>query len=100
MRWGLRILRGFLFMTWKRVATAVVLVPVVVGLVLWGSTEVVAIAIALVTLLALFEYFALGEAIGHRAYRFWTGTCALALVYVQWRTASEHRYYILGAKLT
>jgi len=47
-------------MTWKRVATAAVLIPVVVGLVLWGSTAIVALAVALVTLLALFEYFALG----------------------------------------
>src|SRR5258706_6021120 len=87
-------------MTWKRVATAAVLIPFVVGIVLWGSTAIVALAVGLVTMLALFEYFALGEAIGHRAYRFWTATCALALIYVQWRTASEHRYYILGAKLT
>jgi len=76
-------------MTWKRVATAAVLVPLVVSLVLWGSTAVVAMAIALFTLLALFEYFALGEAIGHRAYRFWTGICALLLIYAQWRAASE-----------
>jgi len=73
-------------MTWKRVATAAVLIPVVVGLVLWGSTAIVALAVALVTLLALFEYFALGEAIGHRAYRFWTATCALLIVYFQWLT--------------
>jgi phosphatidate cytidylyltransferase len=71
-------------MTWKRVATAAVLIPFAVGIVLWGSTAVLALAVALVTLLALFEYFALGEAIGHRAYRFWTATCALLLVYVQW----------------
>jgi phosphatidate cytidylyltransferase len=70
-------------MTWKRVATAAVLIPFVVGIVLWGSTAVMALAVALVTLLALFEYFALGEAIGHRAYRFWTGTCALFMIYVQ-----------------
>ena len=38
-------------MTWKRAATAAVLVPVVVDLVLWGSTAIV--AIALITLLAL-----------------------------------------------
>jgi len=56
----------------EAVATAVVLIPFVVGLVLWSSTAIVALAVALVTLLALFEYFALGEAIGHRAYRFWT----------------------------
>ena len=83
-------------MTWKRVATAAVLVPLTVGVVLWGSTAIVAIAIALVTLLALFEYFALGEAIGHRAYRFWTGTCALVLIYVQWRAVSEPAYKLAG----
>jgi phosphatidate cytidylyltransferase len=73
-------------MTWKRVATAAILIPCVVGLVLWGSTAVLAVGTALVILLALFEYFALGNAIGHRAYRFWTATCALLLVFVQWGT--------------
>src|SRR5216683_2633631 len=71
-------------MTWKRVATAAVLIPLAVGIVLWGSTALLALAVALVTMLALFEYFALGEAIGHRAYRFWTASCALLLVYLQW----------------
>jgi phosphatidate cytidylyltransferase len=76
------------FMTWKRVATAAVLIPCVVGLVLWGSTRLVAMATALVTLLALFEYFALGDAIGHRAYRFWTATCAILIIYLQWLTTA------------
>jgi phosphatidate cytidylyltransferase len=74
-------------MTWKRVATAAVLIPIVVGLVLWGSTAVLAVGMALVILLALFEFFALGEAIGHRAYRFWTASCALFLVFAQWEAA-------------
>jgi phosphatidate cytidylyltransferase len=76
-------------MTWKRVATAAVLIPCVVGLVLWGSTTIMAVGLALVILLALFEYFALGDAIGHRAYRFWTATCALVLVFVQWNAPTE-----------
>jgi phosphatidate cytidylyltransferase len=75
-------------MTWKRVATAAVLIPVVVALVLRGSTIVVALVLALVMLLALFEYFALGDAMGHRAYRFWTATCALIILYLQWLTTS------------
>jgi len=86
-------------MIWKRVVTAAVLIPFVVGLVLWGSTAVLSVAVGLVTVLALFEYFALGEAIGHRAYRFWTASCGLALVYGQWRTASEPAYP-LGGGLT
>jgi phosphatidate cytidylyltransferase len=73
-------------MTWKRVATASVLIPFVVGLVLWGPTAIVALAVGLVTILALFEYFALGEAIGHRGYRFWTAMCALLILYLQWLT--------------
>src|SRR5438552_18866330 len=73
-------------MTWKRVATAAVLIPFAVGIVLWGSTALLALVVALVTLLALFEYFALGDAIGHRAYRFWTASCALLLLYFQWLT--------------
>lgn len=83
-------------MTWKRVATAAVLIPLAVGLVLWGSTAWVALATALVMLLALFEYFSLGDSIGHRAYRFWTATCALMLVYVQWVAATERIYELRG----
>jgi phosphatidate cytidylyltransferase len=83
-------------MTWKRIATAVVLIPFVVGIVLWGSTAMVALAVGLVTLLALFEYFALGEAIGHRAYRFWTASCALLLIYVQWLMGDLPAYELSG----
>jgi phosphatidate cytidylyltransferase len=83
-------------MTWKRVATAAVLIPIVVGVVSWGSTAWVALAVGFITLLALFEYFALGDAIGHRAYRFWTATCALVIVYVQWIVAIESTYRLLG----
>ena len=76
-------------MTWKRVATAVVLIPLVVSLVLAAPTALVALAVALVILLAIFEYFSLGEAIGHRAYRVWTAACAMLLVYVQYLAAMD-----------
>src|SRR5438874_5340011 len=81
-------------MTWKRVATAAVLIPFVVGLVVRGSTAIVALAVATVTLLALFEFFALGEAIGHRAYRFWTAACALLLIYVQYLVAMDAQHSV------
>jgi CDP-diglyceride synthetase len=55
-----------------------------------------AVGLALVILLALFEYFAMGEAIGHRAYRLWTATCALALVYVQYLAAVSPSYALAG----
>jgi len=71
-------------MTWKRVLTAVVLIPFVVVLVLYGSTAVVAVGTGVFMVLALLEYFALGEAIGWRAHRAWTIFCALALLFLQW----------------
>ncbi len=70
-------------MTWKRVATAAVLMPVVIGIVVWGSTTMVAVAVAVLTAVALWEYFGLGEAIGHRGYRVWTVVCAVLLVFQQ-----------------
>jgi len=91
-------------MTWKRVATAAVLMPVVIALVLWGSTTVVAVAVAVLTAVALWEYFGLGEAIGHRAYRAWTVVCAVLLIYVQWIAAYDNRvtdrvYFLFGHPL-
>ena len=47
-------------MTWKRTATAVVLIPFVVALVLFAPTAWVALAVALIILVALFEYFSSG----------------------------------------
>lgn len=80
----------------KRVLTAAVLIPAVVLLVFEAPTAAVSLAVALVILLALFEYFALGEAVGHRAYRFWTASCALVLVYLQWLATIETSYEIVG----
>jgi phosphatidate cytidylyltransferase len=86
-------------MTWKRVATAAVLIPFVVGLVLFGSTVWVALALAVIVALAMLEYFSLGDAIGHRAYRVWTVTCGLSLVYAQW-VVTLQASYPLGWGLT
>jgi phosphatidate cytidylyltransferase len=69
--------------TWARVLTAAVLIPVVVVIVLWGTTPLVAALAALVLLLALLEFFALGERIGLRGYRFWTALCSLGLLLLQ-----------------
>jgi phosphatidate cytidylyltransferase len=79
-------------MTWKRVATAAVLIPLVVALTLAAPMGGVAVAVALVVLLAMFEYFALGEAIGHRAYRFWTAGCAVMLVFAQFLAAMDEAH--------
>ena len=83
-------------MTWKRVATALVLIPVVVGIVLFTPTWVVAVATAVITVLALWEYFALGEAIGHRAYRVWTAFSAVLIIGAQW-LITERELLLFGA---
>ena len=79
-------------MTWKRVATAAVLIPIVILLDFEAPTGLLSIAVALVMLLALREFFGLGDAIGHRAYRFWTAVCAILLAYVQYLAALDARY--------
>ena len=84
-------------MTWKRVATALVLIPVVVGLVLFTPTWAVAIATAAITILALWEYFALGDAIGHRAYRVWTVFCAVLLIFHQLLDCFNRIYILPGS---
>jgi phosphatidate cytidylyltransferase len=76
-------------MTWKRVVTAALLIPIVVGLLLFAPTSILALVVGLIVLLALLEYFRLGDAIGHRAYRVWTALCALALVFVQYVAARD-----------
>jgi CDP-diglyceride synthetase len=81
-------------MTWKRIATAAILTPAVVAIVLLSSTAVVAIATALITVLALREYFALGDAIGHRAYRLWTIFCSIVLVLMQSSSSLLHLDYV------
>ena len=73
-------------------ATAVVLIPGVVALVFATPTSWVSIAVAAMMLLALFEFFALGDAIGHRAHKFWTATCALLLVFVQYLSAMDYEH--------
>jgi phosphatidate cytidylyltransferase len=84
----------------KRILTALILIPLVVAIVLFTSTAVVAVATALITILALREYFALGEAIGHRPYRLWTIFCSLLLLLFQWGAFSiENRFPVTAEKI-
>jgi phosphatidate cytidylyltransferase len=76
-------------MTLTRVLTALVLIPIVIAIVLFTPTWAVALATGIITILALREYFALGDAIGHRAYRVWTIFSAAALLYFQWLNAAN-----------
>ena len=83
-------------MTGIRVLTALVLIPAVVAIVLFTPTWAVAIALALITVLALWEFFALGEAIGQRAYRLWTTLCSLLLIIQCWYDTRSYAYFYSG----
>ncbi len=75
-------------MTATRIVTAAVLIPVVVAAVWWGPTALVSAAVALITVLALLEFFSLGARVGLRAYGPWTCLCALAVLFQQWAATS------------
>src|SRR3954469_15811829 len=85
-------------MTWKRIATAAVLVPFVVAVVLWGPVWLLALSAAAVSCLAMVEYFAMAEQVGMRAYRWWTLACCLGLFLAQWM-AVQGRSVILTRDL-
>jgi len=78
--------------TFARVFTAAILIPAVVALVWWGPSSVIAAIGGVVALLALVEFFSLGEHLSLHAYRAWTGICALGIFYQQWAatTAETH----------
>jgi phosphatidate cytidylyltransferase len=69
--------------TLARILTAAVLIPVVLVIVLWGSTPLVTALAALILLLALLEFFAMGERVGLHGYRFWTAICSLGVLVLQ-----------------
>jgi phosphatidate cytidylyltransferase len=84
-------------MTCTRVLTALALMPIAIAIVLFTPTWAVAIAVALFTVLALWEYFALGEAIGHRSYRLWTILCSLLLIAQTWRSTRPFAFVTITA---
>jgi phosphatidate cytidylyltransferase len=70
--------------TATRVLTAAVLIPIVVAVIWWGPTWLIALIVGGITILALIEFFAIGSLAGLHGFRNWTIVCSLALVFVQW----------------
>jgi phosphatidate cytidylyltransferase len=66
-----------------RILTAVVLIPIVVALVWWGPSALLAALAGIVAILALVEFFELGNRVGLRAYQKWTIACVAGLFYAQ-----------------
>jgi phosphatidate cytidylyltransferase len=82
-----------------RILTAVVLIPTVVALVWWGPVPLLAAVAAIVALLALHEFFTLGERVGMRAFRNWTMLCAAGLFYAQYAAGLVEMRTLSGGAL-
>src|ERR1017187_4038227 len=67
-----------------RILTAAVLIPVVVALVWWGPPALLAAIATVVAVVALGEFFDMGERVGLRAFRKWTMACAAGIFYAQY----------------
>ncbi|NDQ58654.1 MAG: phosphatidate cytidylyltransferase [Acidipila sp.] len=76
-------------MTRQRLLTAAILIPIVVGADLYGPTWLIAILVALITVLALREFFDISSRAGMVAYSRWCFVCAVALVFAQFLAAQE-----------
>lgn len=70
--------------TLARIATAAVLIPIVIAAIWWGPAALVVILIAALIVGALLEFFALGERARFHGYRSWTAFCAALIVFQQW----------------
>jgi phosphatidate cytidylyltransferase len=79
-----------------RILTAAVLIPLVVALVWWGPPALLAAGAAVVSLLALIEFFDLAERMGLRAFRHWTLGCATAVFYAQYSAGFVERHSFSG----
>lgn len=67
-----------------RIATAAVLIPIVIALGWWGPPPLLAAVACAVAILALFELFGLGDKVGLRAFKKWTYFCAALIFYSQY----------------
>lgn len=67
-----------------RILTAAVLIPIVVALVWFGPPALLAAVAAIVAVLALMEFFDLGERGGLRAFPKWTVVCAMGIFFAQY----------------
>jgi phosphatidate cytidylyltransferase len=67
-----------------RIATAAVLIPIVVAFVWWGPPALLAALACVIAVLALFELFGLGDKIGLRAFKKWTYFSAALVFYSQY----------------
>ncbi len=83
-------------MTFSRILTAAVLIPAVVLVVWWCPSSVVTVLATAVVLLALLEFFSLGERVGMHGFRIWTGLCAVAIYFTLWLASAQESHNLSG----
>jgi len=79
-----------------RLATAAVLIPIVVALVWWAPAIVLAGIAAVVAILALVEFLNLGERIGLRGFKLWTYFCTVLIFYAQFSLGRIETHTLAG----
>jgi phosphatidate cytidylyltransferase len=79
-----------------RLATAAVLIPVVVVLVWWAPAIILAGIAAVVAILALVEFLNLGDRIGLRGFKLWTYFCTVLIFYAQFSLGRIETHTLAG----
>jgi phosphatidate cytidylyltransferase len=79
-----------------RLATAAVLIPVVVALVWWAPAIILGGIAAVVAILALVEFLNLGERIGLRGFKLWTYFCTVLIFYAQFSLGRIETHTLAG----
>jgi phosphatidate cytidylyltransferase len=82
-----------------RILTGVILIPIVIALVWWGPPALVAACAAGVSMLAMLEFFDLGERMGLGAFRYWTFACAAGIFYAQYSAGLVESHSFLGGTI-
>jgi phosphatidate cytidylyltransferase len=79
-----------------RLATAAVLIPIVVALVWWAPAIILAGIAAVVAILALVEFLNLGDRIGLRGFKLWTYFCTVLIFYAQFSLGRLETHTLAG----
>jgi phosphatidate cytidylyltransferase len=79
-----------------RLATAAVLIPIVVALVWWAPPIALAGIAAVVAILALVEFLNLGDRIGLGGFKLWTYFCAVLIFYAQFSLGRIETHALAG----
>ena len=82
-----------------RIATAAVLIPLVVALVWWGPPEALAAGAAGVALVAMWEFFTLGERMGMVGFRKWTMACGAGILLAQYAAGTVETHSLAGGSV-